>query len=302
MPSDRTVISSRYLHRAQRRHFILFDLLPLLFAVVAVIRLFAAPLEAPAVALFAVMWLATGLGLSVGYHRLFSHRAFATTPAIAGLLLIAGSMAARGPMISWAAIHRRHHKHSDASGDMHSPNLPVDRADCPLRRWLHAHLTWMLRHDYPNPRHYVPDLLADPHLVHLNRLYYWWVALGLVLPAGIGGVTAGGVGGIVDGFLWGGAVRLFVVEQSMSAVNSLLHMVGERPFERTADNSRNSALLGLLVWGEGWHNNHHAFPYSAAFGLKWRQLDPGYWLIGTLQVCGLAWDVHQPKISAPAAA
>jgi stearoyl-CoA desaturase (Delta-9 desaturase) len=100
--------------------------------------------------------------------------------------------------------------------------------------------------------------------------------------------------GAVTAFLWGGAVRMFVVEQSMSAVNSLLHLSGSRPFDRLRDNSRNSILLGLLVWGEGWHNNHHAFPYSAAFGLRWHQIDPGFWLIRSLQAVGLAWDVKLP--------
>jgi len=294
-PPDRTVISSAYLHRAQRRHFILFDVLPFLGTLVAVARLFSRPIGAMEIGLFTAMWLLTGLGLTVGYHRLFSHRSFAAAAPVAASLLILGSMAARGPMISWAAIHRRHHRFSDAAGDTHSPNLHDAARGGRLRGWLHAHLTWMIRHDYPNPRHYVPDLLADPGLVRINRLYYLWVMLGLALPAAIGAIVAGGASGLVDGFLWGGVVRLFVVEHSMSGVNSFLHLFGARPFDAPADNSRNSPWLGALVWGEGWHNNHHAFPYSAAFGLKWYQLDAGFWLIRALQAVGLAWDVKLPK-------
>ena len=294
---DRTVIASAYLHRRQRRHFILFDVLPFLGALFAVARLYRQPIGSEDIALFAAMWLLTGLGLTVGYHRLFSHRAFAVPSPVAALLLILGSMAARGPMISWAAIHRRHHHLSDADGDSHSPNLHGPGPSGRLRGWLHAHLTWMIRHDYPNPRHYVPDLLTEPGLVRINRLYYVWIMLGLILPAAIGAGFGRGVSGLVDGFLWGGAVRLFVVEQSMSGINSFLHLFGSRSFD-PADNSRNSPWLGALAWGEGWHNNHHAYPYSAAFGLKWFQLDAGFWLIRGLQAVGLAWDVRLPKHSA----
>jgi stearoyl-CoA desaturase (Delta-9 desaturase) len=292
---DRTIIASAYLHRAQRRHFILFDVLPFVGTLAALARLSGRPLDGAAIALFAAMWLLTGLGLTVGYHRLFSHRAFATAAPVAVLLVVLGSMAARGPMISWAAIHRRHHHLSDVAGDTHSPNLHGAAQGGRLRGWLHAHLTWMIRHDYPNPRHYVPDLLVEPRLVRVNRLYYFWVALGLLLPAALGAMITGGAGGFVDGFLWGGVVRLFVVEHSMSAINSFLHLFGSRAFDMPSDNSRNSPWLGALVWGEGWHNNHHAFPYSAAFGLKWYQLDPGFWLIRALEAMGLAWEVKLPK-------
>jgi len=286
------------LHRLQRRHFILFDVLPALGTLFAVARLFSQPIGGEDMALFAAMWLLTGLGLTVGYHRLFAHRAFAVAAPVAALLLILGSMAARGPMISWAATHRRHHQLSDSDGDSHSPNLHGTGTGDRLRGWLHAHLTWMIRHDYPNPRHYVRDLLAEPGLVRINRLYYAWVMLGLIVPAAIGAGFGRGLDGLVDGFLWGGVVRLFVVEQSMSAINSFLHLFGARSFDTPADNSRNSPWLGVLVWGEGWHNNHHAFPYSAAFGLKWWQLDLGFWLIRSLHAVGLAWDVKLPKARA----
>jgi stearoyl-CoA desaturase (delta-9 desaturase) len=294
-PPDRTVISSPHLHRAQRRHFLLFDVLPFLGTLVAVVRLSSHPIGGEDIALFAAMWLLTGLGLTVGYHRLFAHRSFAAAAPVAAALAILGSMAARGPMISWASIHRRHHRFSDADGDAHSPNLHGAAPGGWLRGWLHAHVTWMVRHDYPNPRHYVPDLLAEPSLVRINRLYYVWVMLGLVLPAAIGAGFGPGLSGLVDGFLWGAAVRLFVVEHSMSAVNSFLHLLGSRPFDTPLDNSRNSPWLGALAWGEGWHNNHHAFPYSAAFGLKWYEIDPGFWLIRLLEALGLAWDVKLPK-------
>jgi stearoyl-CoA desaturase (Delta-9 desaturase) len=292
---DRSAISSPYLHAAQRRHFFLFDVVPAALTLAAVALLFVHPLSKTDIVLFWVMWLGTGLGLTVGFHRLFSHRAFAAGPAVSVALLILGSMAARGPMISWVATHRLHHECSDREGDLHSPNMHGASLMQRLRGWLHAHWTWMMHHDYPNVARYTPDLLRDPVLVHANRHYLVWVTLGLLFPAILGGVFTKSLIGILTGFLWGGAVRMFVVEQSMSAINSFTHLLGSRPFHMPDDNSRNSSLLGLLVWGEGWHNNHHAFPSSAAFGLKRREIDFGYWLIRLLQKLGLARDVKYPS-------
>jgi stearoyl-CoA desaturase (Delta-9 desaturase) len=292
---DRSTIASAYLHAAQRQHFLLFDVAPAALTLAAIALLFVHPLSKTDIVLFLLMWFATGLGLTVGFHRLFSHRAFAAGPAVSVALLILGSMAGRGPMISWVAMHRRHHECSDREGDLHSPNMhgvsPVQR----LRGWLHAHWTWMMRHDYPNVARYTPDLLRDPVLVRANRRYYLWVALGLLFPAVLGGIFTTSLMGVLTGLLWGGAVRMFVVEQSMSAINSFTHLLGSRPFHMPDDNSRNSSLLGLLVWGEGWHNNHHAFPSSAAFGLKRSEIDFGYWLIRLLEKSGLAWDVKSPS-------
>jgi stearoyl-CoA desaturase (delta-9 desaturase) len=211
------------------------------------------------------------------------------------ILLVMGSMAGRGPMLSWVAMHRRHHELSDHEGDLHSPNLHGTTLLGRSRGWLHAHLTWMIEHDYPNVAHYVPDLMTQPTLVAANRHYYAWVALGLLAPALIGGLATQSLMGAATGFLWGGVVRLFVVEQSMSAVNSLLHMFGARRFATRDDNSRNSGVLALLVWGEGWHNNHHAFPYSASFGLRWFEFDLGFLFIRLLEAIGLAWNVKVPS-------
>jgi len=289
------VYASPALHRLQLRHFMLFDVLPLLGIVVAVALLPVLPPRPVDLLMFFVLWLATGLGLTVGFHRYFSHQSFKTTPVVAGVLLVLGSMAARGPMISWAAMHRRHHQKSDREGDLHSPNLHGPGAMGRLQGLVHAQFTWMVRHDYPNVTHYVPDLLRDKTMMRLNRNYYWWVALGLALPAAVGAVVTGTPAGAVTGFLWVGVVRLFVVEQTMSAINSVCHMFGRRPYEQTSDDSRNNAWLALPSWGEAFHNNHHAFPASAAFGLRWYQPDPGYWFIGALAFLGLAWDVRRPS-------
>jgi len=153
----------------------------------------------------------------------------------------------------------------------------------------------MWRHEYPNIVHYGPDLLADKAAVGVDRYYNLWIVTGLALPALIGGVCTGSVQGAATGFLWGGLVRMFVVAQQISALNSLNHMFGTRPFRMPDNRSHNNALFGLLTWGEGWHNNHHALSSSATFGFHWYQLDPGYWFIRLLEVFGLAWDVARPS-------
>jgi stearoyl-CoA desaturase (delta-9 desaturase) len=198
-------------------------------------------------------------------------------------------------MLSWVAMHRRHHELSDQEGDLHSPNLHGATVYQRLLGFLHAHLTWMIEHDYPNVAHYVPDLMTDRALVAINRYYYAWVLLGLAVPAAIGGLATSSLMGALTGFLWGGVVRMFVVEQSMSAINSVMHTFGSRRFTTRGDNSRNLGVMALLAWGEGWHNNHHAFPYSAAFGLRWFEFDPGFVLIRLLETLGLVWDVKVPS-------
>jgi stearoyl-CoA desaturase (Delta-9 desaturase) len=292
---DKRIIRSRHLHRLQRRHFILFDVLPFLGTLIALGLLFYRPIGAFEISLFFGMWLLTGLGLTVGYHRLFTHRAFSTGTAVSSMLVIMGSMAGRGSMLSWVAMHRRHHELSDHDGDLHSPNLHGGTALERLRGFLHAHLTWMIEHDYPNVAHYVPDLMADRTLIAVNRHYYAWVLLGLLVPTAIGGLVASSLWGAMSGFLWGGIVRMFVVEQAMSAVNSVMHTIGSRPFATRDDNSRNLGVMAWLAWGEGWHNNHHAFPYSAAFGLRWFEFDPGFVFIRLLETLGLAWNVKVPS-------
>src|SRR5258707_7884763 len=167
------------------------------------------------------MWLVPGPGLPVGYHRLFTHRAFSTSAAVSCMLIVMGSMAGRGPMISWVAMHRRHHELSDHEGDLHSPNLHGTSILSRLLGFLHAHLIWMIEHDYPNVAHYVPDLMAERPLVAVNRHYYTWVLLGLVIPTAIGGLVTGSAWGALRGFLSGGLVRMFLVEQAVSAVNSV---------------------------------------------------------------------------------
>jgi stearoyl-CoA desaturase (delta-9 desaturase) len=240
----------------------------------------------------AITYPLTALGVTVGFHRLFTHRSFKTTRTLRALFAVLGSMAIEGPVIEWVATHRQHHRYSDAPGDPHSPH--ADHATGwrgTLRGLGHAHLGWMFRgKDMANPRRYAKDLLADRDLRFINRTFPLWVAAGLALPFAIGVALTGSLAGGLTGLLWGGAVRILLLHLATFSINSLCHFFGRRPFA-TGDESRNLAWLAPLTMGEAWHNNHHAFPTSAHHGLGRRQLDPSAWLITAMERCGLASDV-----------
>lgn len=289
----RKTMSSPYIHKLQRRHFLLFDIAPIVGTVAAVAFTWVHPFGWTELALLVWFWLLTGLGVTVGYHRLFTHRTFRTTPTVQAVLAVLGAMAGQGPVISWVALHRRHHELADREGDPHSPNLSGGGVRGALRGLVHSHFLWMRRHEYPNVVHYAPDLIKNRALVTVSRGYYWWVTLGLVTPALIGGLVDMSWQGAVSGLLWGGFVRIFVLEHIVWAVNSFLHMFGTRPYE-TRENSRNGGVFALITLGESWHHNHHAFPESPSFGLDWYRLDPGFWVIRGLQSLGLAWDLKIP--------
>jgi stearoyl-CoA desaturase (Delta-9 desaturase) len=240
----------------------------------------------------AITYLLTGLGITVGYHRLFTHRSFKTTRTLRALFAVLGSMAVEGSVIEWVSTHRKHHCFSDRPGDPHSPHTddpPGWRGA--LRGLGHAHVGWMFRgNDMANPRHYARDLLADRDLRFISRTFPLWVVVGLALPFGLGVALTGSAVGGLTGLLWGGAVRVFLLHHATFSINSLCHFFGGRPFA-TGDESRNLAWLAPATLGEAWHNNHHAFPTSARHGLGRWQLDPGAWLITALERCHLAWDV-----------
>jgi stearoyl-CoA desaturase (delta-9 desaturase) len=240
----------------------------------------------------AIGYSLSGAGITVGYHRLFTHRSFKTTRLLRVLFAVLGSMAVEGSVVEWVATHRRHHDFSDRPGDPHSPHAeqsPGWRGA--LRGLLHAHLGWMFRgNDMANPRRYAPDLLADRDMRLIGRMFPLWVLLGLALPFGLGIALTGSVIGGLTGLLWGGAVRIFLLHHATFSINSLCHFFGRSPFG-TDDESRNLGWLAPITFGEAWHNNHHAFPTSARHGLGRGQIDPGAWLISWLERAHLAWDV-----------
>lgn len=245
-------------------------------------------------AMFVVLYVMTALGVTVGFHRHFTHRSFKTTRGIRVILAVLGSAAVEGPVISWVADHRKHHAFSDQEGDPHSPHVGHGGGwRGTLRGLLHAHLGWLFVHDQRGKRsRYAPDLLADPALRFIDRTFLVWVMAGLALPFGLGYALGGSLSAALTGLLWGGAVRLLVLHHVTFSINSLCHYFGRRRFV-TEDESRNLAWLALPSMGEAWHNNHHAFPTSAAHGLRPWEVDPSALVIRALEATGLAWDVRR---------
>ena len=244
------------------------------------------------IAVFAILYILTGLGVTVGFHRLFTHRAFATKRWLRGVFAVCGSAAIEGPVISWVADHRKHHAFSDQPGDPHSPH--VDHGvgwRGALRGLAHAHMGWLFLHTQRGARkRYAPDLLADPVVSFVDRTFLYWAVGGLGAAFGLGWLIGGTLTAALTGLLWGGAVRLLVLHHVTFSINSLCHFFGRRRFD-TGDESRNLAWLSVLSFGEAWHNNHHAFPTSAAHGMRWWEFDSSSLVIRGLEKTGLAWDV-----------
>jgi stearoyl-CoA desaturase (Delta-9 desaturase) len=247
---------------------------PLLATVFALSLLWQRAVHLEDIALLLVMYALTGMGVTIGFHRMLTHRSFRPHPVVKFLLLILGSMAVEGSAIEWASTHIKHHARADQEGDPHSP----------VEGFFHAHVGWMFKDPDPNNiAMYGRHLLHDPLVVFVHRTFVLWVALSLLIPFLLGGWT---------GLLWGGLVRIFLTHHVTWSVNSVCHTFGKRAFE-TPDQSHNEWLVGLLAFGEGWHNNHHAFPRSAFHGLRWWQLDLSGSIIWVLEHCGLAKEVYR---------
>ena len=244
------------------------------------------------VIVFVVLYLSFGLGVTVGFHRLLTHRSFETTRWMRFLFGVLGSAAIEGPAIAWVADHRKHHAFSDREGDPHSPHVGhgvgLRGALCGL---AHAHVGWLFIHTQRGAkRRYAPDLLADPIVCLVDRTFVVWAALGLAVAFGLGVAIGHSLTAGVTGLLWGGAVRMLVVHHVTYSINSLCHFFGRQRFA-TDDESRNLLWLAVPSFGEAWHNNHHAFPTSAAHGLRRFEVDPSALVIRGLEKVGLAWNV-----------
>jgi stearoyl-CoA desaturase (Delta-9 desaturase) len=240
------------------------------------------------------MYVLTFFGITAGYHRLFTHRAFQTGGFMRAFLAIAACMTGQGTVTSWVSHHRCHHLYSDEVGDVHSPNLHGEGVWGVVRGIWHVHIGWIDRANWNPPFPYVSDILRDRVIQTIDRFYIVWVLLSLLIPTVIGGVLTTSWAGALRGFLWGGAIRLFLVHQVTFGVNSICHLWGIRRFS-TDDRSTNNPLLAIVALGEGWHHNHHAFPNSAKMGLTWWQLDLGWVCIVALQRLGLVWNVKVPS-------
>jgi stearoyl-CoA desaturase (delta-9 desaturase) len=251
--------------------------------------------------LYISLWLsmlyATGFGVTAGYHRLFTHQSFRTTRPIRVILAVLGCMTAEEPLFLWIANHRRHHELSDSPGDPHSPHLHGEGILNSLKGIWHSHVGWLFAPRNKDIYRYIPDLMRDKALAFVDRWHYLWVCIGLLLPAAIAGLVTETWRGALLGFLWGGLIRMFFVHHITWSINSACHIWGSRPF-RSHDRSTNNWICALLAIGEGWHNNHHAFPTSARHGMRWYELDITWLLIKMMSLVGLVWDIKLPTAEA----
>jgi stearoyl-CoA desaturase (delta-9 desaturase) len=280
--------------RLERNVNIVAVVVPFLGVIVAATLLWNRFLGVRDLAIFAVMYLLTAVGVTVGFHRLLTHRAFQTRPWLRYTLAVLGSMSLQGPVIDWVADHRKHHTFTDEDGDPHSPHTGQGAGLAGMIRGLwHAHTGWLFStHGQASSKRFARDLVEDPIMRRINRSFPL-IALGsLVLPFLLGLALSGGslVDGGLSALLWAGLVRIFLVHHITWSINSICHFFGSRRFD-TDDESTNVFWLALPSLGEAWHHNHHAFPQSAFHGLRWYELDPSGWLILALARIGLASDV-----------
>lgn len=267
-------------------------IIPFLATAAAIVLLWNRLVRPADLAIAAVMYLLTAVGITVGFHRLLTHRSFQTSKPIEYLFAVAGSMAVQGPVISWVADHRKHHAHTDEEGDPHSPHVGHGSgARGVLAGLWHAHSGWLMstqgRADW---KRYAPDLYEDRGMRTISRRFVSLVLLSLALPALAGYALSGTLAGAATGLLWGGLVRIFFVHHITWSVNSVCHFFGTRRFD-TEDRSTNVFWLALPSLGESWHHNHHAFPRSAVHGLRRWEIDLSALIIGAMEKLGLARNV-----------
>lgn len=270
-------------------------IVPFLGLIAAVIMIWNSPFSWLNLSLFLGGYVLTTLGVTIGYHRLFTHKSFKARRVLTLALGVLGSMAVEGSILEWVSTHRRHHQHTDRPDDPHSPHAFGTSLVSMVRGAVHAHFGWFFAKTPTREvmDRYVPDLLADPLVMWMSKRFALFAVLGLVIPAAIGGIVTGSWMGALMALLWGGLLRVFFVHHVSWSVNSVCHLWGRQPFD-THDESRNNAVMGVLALGEGWHNTHHAFPASARHGLAWWELDVSYWIIRGLALVGLASQVKVP--------
>ncbi|RSD17249.1 acyl-CoA desaturase [Amycolatopsis eburnea] len=244
--------------------------------------------------LAAVFYVFATLGVTVGYHRYFTHGAFKAPRPLRVALAIAGSMAVQGSVIFWVASHRRHHAFADREGDPHSPWLFGTSPAALLRGFWHAHMGWMFGREVTNADRFAPDLVADDDLRWVNRYFWLWITLSLALPAVLGGLISWSWWGVVTAFFWAGLVRIAFLHHVSWSVNSVCHLIGERPFA-SRDKAANFWPLAVLSMGESWHNSHHADPTCARHGVLRGQVDISARVIRTFEQLGWATDVRWPR-------
>ncbi|MTD54812.1 acyl-CoA desaturase [Amycolatopsis pithecellobii] len=245
------------------------------------------------VGLFVGFYALSGLGITVSFHRYFTHGSFKAKRWLRIALALAGSFAVQGPVITWVADHRRHHAFSDRDGDPHSPWAFGTSPLAIAKGFWHAHMGWLFERDVSNAERFAPDLLRDPAIKKIDEYFWLWTLLTLTLPGLLGGLITLSWWGAVTGFFWAGLVRVCVLHHVTWSVNSICHMIGERPFN-ARDKSANFWPLAILSFGESWHNLHHADPTSARHGVKRGQIDISARVIWLFEKFGWVHDVRWP--------
>jgi stearoyl-CoA desaturase (Delta-9 desaturase) len=266
-------------------------LLPFLGFVVAVVLLWNTLVDWSDLAVMLIMYVISGYGVTLGFHRLLTHRSFQTFKPVEYTLAILGSLAVQGPVISWVADHRKHHAHTDRDGDPHSPHGHGGGLRGAIAGLWYAHMGWLF-HASGTSEHarYARDLHEDRGMRVIHRTFALWVTVGILLPAALGYLFEPTLAGAAKAALWGGPVRIFALHHVTWSINSVCHFFGTRRFA-VDDHSTNVFWLSLLSFGESWHHNHHTFPRSARHGLRWWEVDPTGWLIRGLRRAHLAWNV-----------
>jgi stearoyl-CoA desaturase (delta-9 desaturase) len=287
--------------KIERRLSLLVTVLPFAGAAVGIPLLWNHGVRALDLSLFFVFYVFTGMGITVGFHRMLTHRSFEAVKPVKVALAIAGSMALQGAVVSWVADHRRHHAYADKPGDPHSPHLAeAEGIKGVLAGLWHAHTGWFFNPEKTNVNKFAPDLIADSSIRRVSKSFPLLAVVSIVLPGLIGlAVTRSWMGGLTA-FIWGGLARIFFLHHVTWSINSICHFYGKRPF-KSKDESTNNWVMALLSFGEGWHNSHHAFPTSYKHGLGRLQFDPSAWFISGLSKLGLARNIKMPTFEQMAA-
>jgi stearoyl-CoA desaturase (Delta-9 desaturase) len=240
-----------------------------------------------------VMYAVTGHGITVGYHRYFTHKAFKPNRPMKIALALAGSMAIQGPVVRWVADHRKHHKFSDRDGDPHSPWRYGDTIPALVKGLWHAHMGWLFDEEQTSQRQYAPELLKDQDIVRISRAFPWLVFVSLSIPLVAGGLWSMSWQGALTAFFWGSLVRVGLLHHVTWSINSICHAVGERPF-KSRDKSGNVWWLAIPSMGESWHNLHHSDPTCARHGVLRGQIDTSARIIWAMEKLGWVQAVRWP--------
>jgi stearoyl-CoA desaturase (Delta-9 desaturase) len=279
--------------RKEQITFALFIVVPFLAVAAAIPVAWGGWLGWSDVFLFFFMYFFTGHGITVGYHRLFTHKSYKPNRAVKVFFAIAGSMAIQGPVVRWVADHRKHHKFSDRDGDPHSPWRYGHSIPGLTKGFFYAHMMWIFNPEQTPQRKYAPDLMKDRDIVRISRQFPMWVVISLAAPAVLGGLLTMSWQGALTGFFWASLVRVSLLHHVTWSINSICHMIGERPFV-ARDKSANVWWLAVPSMGESWHNLHHADPTCARHGVMRGQLDSSARLIWLLEKLGWVYDVRWP--------